>query len=94
MTNRTIRHVGEYWTLNDKGQIGRPNRVMPSDSWHVTGACVYNNFGHVIEFYSLAQILADPNAIPWKHKNGKQKTFVRDFDHGTMREWRNSHSIF
>jgi hypothetical protein len=30
-------------------------------------------------------VLADPAAIPWKHKNGKQRTCLTDIDHGTHR---------
>lgn len=89
---RTIKYNNEYWKLHDNGMIERPNLVAPSKTWVVTGACEYNNFGHVVRVYSLDEILN--TNIQWKHKNGKQKVFIRDNDHGTNREWRNSHTIF
>jgi hypothetical protein len=88
---RTIDSDGATWTLHDNGQIQRhdvpPPYNQPSGQWTVTGAVTLNNFGHVTRRYTLAGILADPGAIPWKHKNGKQKTHITDLDHGTRRMW-------
>lgn len=92
-----IQHGSEYMEMNDKGEITRPEIGMntPSGHWKVTGAVTRNNFGRVTRQYSLAEILADPNSIPWKFANGKQKTFVQDYDHGTHREWRSpGHCVF
>lgn len=90
---RTIQHGREYWKLHDTGEIERPGMFGPSGSWTVAGAVERNNFGNVTRRYSLAEILANPGAIPWRHKNGSQRVFVRDWDHGTLREWGNKHSI-
>lgn len=46
-----------------------------------------NNFGLVTRRYSLEEVLGDPGSIPWQFKNGKQRTFLMDFDHGSFREW-------
>lgn len=91
---RTIIYGNEYMDLYDDGSIGRPSIGMsPSGKWRITGAATINNFGKVVKLYSLADILRDPGAIPWKFKNGVQHTFVRDIDHGTYREWRTPHAI-
>lgn len=84
----TIVYGGEYMGLYADGSIDRPKINMPpSGDWKVTGAVTVNNFGHVVRRYSLAEILANPSAIPWQHKNGKQMTFVTDLDHGSKRMW-------
>jgi hypothetical protein len=90
---RTIYHGGEFWRLHDTGEIERPGCCGPSPSWRVTGAVMRNNFGYVTRRYTLADILADPGAIPWTHRNGAQRVFVRDFDHGSTREWCSRHRI-
>jgi hypothetical protein len=41
--------------------------------------------------FTLEDILR--GGIQWKHKNGAQRVFVQDFDHGSIREWRTPHSI-
>lgn len=86
---RHIKYGSEYMMLHDDGCITRPEIGMntPSGKWKVVGAVRYNNFGHVVERYSLKQILEDPDSIPWEFKNGKQQTHIRDFDHGSIREW-------
>jgi len=91
---RTILHGGEYWKLHDTGAIERPGLVTPDPSaWRVVGAVERNNFWRVVRRYSLEDILR--GGIEWKHANGKQKTFVLDYDHGTIREWRSpGHRIF
>lgn len=83
---RTIHYGKEYLVLHENGWIGR-NHVKPSENWRVIAAYEYNNFGHEVRRYTLEQIVNDPKSIPWKFKNGKQRTFIRDMDHGTMREW-------
>ena len=87
---RTIYYGHERMTLHQNGTISRPEIGMrASGQWRVTGAVEYNNFGYVVRRYSLAQILENPSAIPWSFKNGKQRTHVMDFDHGTKRMWCN-----
>lgn len=84
----TIVKGGEYMSLYPDGSIGRPKiDMLPSGEWKITGAVTLNNLGGITRRYSLAEILARPSAIPWLHKNGKQKTFVEDLDHGTRRLW-------
>lgn len=84
----TIVHGNEYMGLYADGSIDRPAINMPpSGQWKIIGAVTLNNLGGVVRRYSLADILANPSAIPWQFKNGKQKTFVEDLDHGTRRRW-------
>ena len=86
---RTIQHGHESMLLHDNGSVSRPSIGMePSGQWSVTGAVERNNFGCVVRRFSLAEILASPECIPWKFKNGKQRVFIRDLDHGAYREWR------
>jgi len=89
--------VKEIWDLNEKGQLSRVcsdgSVVSPSDRWVVLGAYRYNKLGYAVEFYSFATILAAPDKIPWKWKNGKQRTFIVDWDHGARREWRTPHEV-
>ena len=92
---RIIQYGGEYMTLQDDGCIARPAIGMKANGqWRITGAVERNNLGGVVRRYTFAEILADGPRIPWRFKNGKQRTFIRDLDHGTMREWRSPrHSI-
>jgi hypothetical protein len=84
----TIVRGGEYMALYLDGSIGRPKiDMLPSGEWKITGAVTLSKLGRITRRYSLAEILADPSAVPWLHKNGKQKTFVEDLDHGTKRLW-------
>jgi hypothetical protein len=86
---RTIEHGNEYWKLHDNGQIERtcPDgyHVAPSEQWRVVGAIRRNNFGYTVERFTLADVLE--NKITWRHKNGKQRVHIVDFDHGTRRVW-------
>lgn len=86
---RTIEHGSEYMKLHDDGAISRPAFDMAaSGKWRLTGAVTRDNFGNAVRRYTLAEVLADPGAIPWKFRNGKQRTFITDLDYGTHREWR------
>lgn len=85
---RTINKGSEYWLLYDNGHIERPGLVSPSPNWRVTGALERNNFGGIVRRYTLADIIERGDTIPWRFKNGQQRVFVQDFDHGTHREWR------
>lgn len=87
-----IRHGAEYWTADEAGRITRPGLVTGSDSWRIVGAVARNNFGHVVARYTLADLLR--GNIAWTHANGKQRVFALDYDHGTIREWRNSHAVW
>jgi hypothetical protein len=89
---KTIRHGNEFWRLHDDGCITRPGIFStPSGKWRVVGAVRRNNFGHIVGRFTLEDILR--GGIQWKHKNGAQRVFVQDFDHGSIREWRTPHSI-
>ncbi len=90
-----IMHGYELMEMDEKtGNISRPAIGMKaSGDWKVYGAVRRNNFGHVVTRVSFPDIVA--GAIKdWQHKNGAQKWFVRDIDHGTMREWTCRHSIY
>jgi hypothetical protein len=89
---RTIKYGDEYRRLHDGGEISRPSLPapygQPSGQWVVTGAVELSNFGTPTgRTWTLAEILADPRAIPWKHKNGAQRVHITDLDHGTHRMW-------
>lgn len=91
---KNVWHGDELYHLYTDGTIGRPQiGLLPSGDWRITCAVEYNNFGRVVRRYSLADILEKGNALPWKFKNGKQRLFIRDMDHGTLREWRNNHIV-
>ncbi len=83
---------GEVWEIDGAGRVTRYKggalRWSGSDKWVITGAVAYTPQGGVERHYTLAELLADPAAIPWRFKNGKPKTFLRDLDHGTAREQR------
>lgn len=90
---KTIKYGSEYWKMHYDGKIERPGLTPPSIDWRVIGAVEYTNFGKVKKIYTLDDI--KNGGISWQYKNGEQRVFVRDFDHGTMREWRHpKHSIF
>ena len=98
---RTIRRGNEYMKLHDDGAISRPSVPppydQPSGKWTLTGAVELNNFGAVVRTWTLAEVLGDPRAIPWLHKNGKQRTHVTDLDHGHGRMWNDAgltHEIY
>jgi hypothetical protein len=85
---RTIRQGGECMKLHENGEISRPSRSSgPSGQWKITGAVELDNFGNTIRNWTLAEILADPRVIPWKHKNGAQRVHLTDLDHGMHRIW-------
>lgn len=75
--------------IHDDGRIERLTgsgfAMSPSDTWRVTGAVRFNNFGHIVERYTLAQVLAGIG--PWRYRNGKQRLYLCDLDHGTHRTW-------
>jgi len=78
---------GERMPVTREGFIARQGSKAFSGQWRMTGAVTRNNFGAATRRYGLAEILADPSAIPWQHANGKQRTFITDLDHGSYREW-------
>lgn len=78
----------ETFAVHADGSISRPKIGMGcSGQWRITGAVERNNFGRVVRRYSLAEVLEGADRIEWRHKNGNQKTFITDYDHGSGREW-------
>ena len=55
-----------------------------SDTWYITGAIRFNNFGYTVERYTVQDLVALPQS-EFQYKNGKQRIFLTDFDHGTHR---------
>lgn len=86
---RKIYQDGEWMTLHPNGMVQRHGGCStgPSPSWRITGAVELTNAGHVRRCFSLADILTDPNSIPWLWKNAKARAHLCDFDHGTSRMW-------
>ena len=89
-----IQYGSEYMEMDEDGLISRPTIGMKaSGEWRVTGAVERNNFGYVICRLSLADVKAACNSLEWHYKNGKQRIFVTDLDHGTQREWRSPNHL-
>ena len=83
-----IEYGGEMMRLHKDGGIARRTAngwTLPSKTWRIIGAVCLNNFGHVVERFTLDEVLA--GKIIWQHKNRKQRVHVLDFDHGTNRMW-------
>ncbi len=86
MRTLIIRRGPKAFTVNAKGEI-TSTLVKPSGQWHLLGAVERNNFGYIVRRWTFAEIWDVPDAIPWLYKNGKQRVFILDRDHGTVREW-------
>ena len=80
-----------YAIINLDGFVQRVDIALekPTEHWRIAGAHTYNNFGNITRRWTLQEILENPQSIPWKHQNGKQKTHLLDYDHGTTRQWNN-----
>jgi len=83
---------GETFFVNEKNQISYTTRdgffVKPDDTWVLLGAVEYRTvFGRwqAVRRYTVEEIRA--GKVPWIWKNGEQRCFVVDCDHGTTREW-------
>lgn len=69
------------------GYLWSPSH-SPSGYWTLTGAVEYGRGycgGRVVRRYTLDDIKA--NRVPWFWRNGKQRCFPTDIDHGTHRVW-------
>ena len=82
---------GDVYLVNEKDEIhGGPNKVTPDQSWRLVGAAemrmVHGSWRQVRRF-SVADIRA--GRVPWRWKNGSQRCFILDYDHGTRRMWGN-----
>ena len=94
MTIEIIQNGLRYATVKPDGQIVRLDGANGpgSDSWRVAGAVRLNNFGHVVERFTLAEVMA--GGIQWQHKNGAQRVYLLDTDHGAWRMWESpSHRV-
>jgi len=80
----TILSGSNYFTIHDNGMISRPG-VAPSGQWTCAGAVRCNNFGNVVQRFTVAEVLA--GGIKWRHANGAQRVYLMDVDHGTTRMW-------
>jgi hypothetical protein len=79
--------VNETYFVNDANQIGRPSiKMAPSKDWILTGAVELKMvFGSLtaIRHYSVWDIRN--KIVPWFFKNGGQRCFITDEDHGYSR---------
>ena len=82
-----IYQNGEYLPVNDKYEITRQGSESFSKQWELMGAVRFNNFGYVVE--TMPVTMLKEHIKDWQYKNGKQKWFIRDYDHGTHRIWMN-----
>jgi len=70
-------HEGRYF-------IASPGE-SPSLQWEWIGLFRFNNFGHIVERIPVHRVLTEK--LQWTYKNGKQRLFIVDIDHGTLRHW-------
>ncbi len=79
---------GFAYNVTQQGLITTSQAPTPSGKWQLTGAVELGRgftSGRGIKAYTLDDILN--NRVPWFYKNGKQRCFVQDFDHGAHRVW-------
>ena len=74
-------YSAETRQVNELNQISRPG-VVASGTWLFEGAVEYK-FGRICRRYSADDARA--GRVPWFYKNGKQRCFVADRDHGSFR---------
>lgn len=91
---KTISRFGEpELILRNDGSISRPHE-KPSGQWQVIGAVRLNNFGKVVELFTLRDVLGSTR-LQWLHKNGRQRIHIRDYDHGACRVWMSpTHEVY
>lgn len=73
--------------IDGEGKCWNDN-CQPSGQWYLTGAVEYGRgytAGQVVARYTLSDVLA--GRVPWFYKNGKQRCYPTDTDHGTSRVW-------
>lgn len=95
--NISICRNGTYYHVGTDGCISYTHadgfKVQSSD-WRLVGAVEYKTvFGNtvVVRHYTFKDIVE--KKVPWKYKNGKQRCYVKDYDHGSFRVWGNDHSV-
>jgi hypothetical protein len=75
----------EHYRVSVNGFISRAcQNWQYSGQWRLRGLARRNNFGYRVEFVPFPQCMS---ITDMRHKNGKPKWVVCDFDHGTDREW-------
>lgn len=96
--NISICRNGTYYHVGNDGCISYTHadgfKVQSSDNWRLVGAVEYKTvFGNtvVVRHYTFKDIVE--KKVPWKYKNGKQRCFIQDYDHGSFRVWGNDHSV-
>ena len=87
MTTEIIQSGLRYATIDEAGRVQRLDGMnKANDQWRITGAVRFNNFGHIAERFTLADVLAG-RITQWQYKNGVQRVHLTDFDHGHFRMW-------
>ncbi len=77
--------AGETFVVNELNQFSRPKLIAsdgigyPSNQWLLSGAVEFR-FGRPIKQYSVDDIVN--KRVPWFYKNGKQRCFFTQYDHG------------
>ena len=83
-----ITPYGNRYLIHANGDIERTDipGFKPSGQWRLIA------LSHVKrrEIVSLASLLSGHVPAPLLYKNGRPQWTVRDFDHGTIREWGNT----
>ncbi len=74
-----IQHGDNLYTVNQRGEITRPESPVLSGSWIFLGFSEHNFSNRIT--YPLADIFADPSRLVSKRLYGW------DVDHGTRRQW-------
>jgi hypothetical protein len=86
---RLATPYGAYYTIMDGGEIQRDDGAnRASEQWRILGI-QHVKRREFIPFADLARRLPD---LELRYKNGAPQWTVRDFDHGTMRVWGNTHA--
>ena len=90
VTKNETLHVDakdRLWRPGFQSRARRPGPdSKPSDDWRMLGAVEFGRGftgGTIVRRYSMADVRA--GRVPWFFKNGKQRCFVLDEDHGTRR---------
>lgn len=89
---RYFESRGERYSVDSENNIGRPQiGIKASGQWKLLGVFRLNNFGRVVDRAELDYLIEPGGTLSQTellfYKNGKPKWFVRDYDHGTLRQW-------
>lgn len=80
---------GDNYTIDDNGNIIRNDiqGFTPSGQWKMLGLSHVKR-NEFIPLKEINQALLD--TLQLRYKNGNPQYTVRDYDHGTIREWGNT----